>query len=111
VYVGFMVSTVVVVRFLSMFCWLYSTKAAYLFIYHQRHISLVTVRDCVVWGVGLRFFACWWIESQRGHGCLSLEGVVSCCQVAIFASGWSPPPEKFYRLWGVELSVIVIEIG
>lgn len=48
VYVGFMVSTVVVVRFLSMFCWLYSTKAAYLFIYHQRHISLVTVRDCVV---------------------------------------------------------------
>ena len=41
-------------------------------------------------GVGLRPLACWncGFESRRGHGCLSLVSVV-CCQVEVYASGWS----------------------
>jgi hypothetical protein len=40
--------------------------------------------------VGLRLFGCWdyGFESRRGHGCLSLVSVV-CCQVEVFATGWS----------------------
>ena len=39
-------------------------------------------------GVGLRPPACWdyGFESNRGHGCLSLVGVV-CCQVEVSATG------------------------
>ena len=39
---------------------------------------------------GLRLLACWVcsFESRREHGCLSVESVV-CCQVEVYASGWS----------------------
>jgi hypothetical protein len=43
--------------------------------------NLAGIRGRAVYGVGLRPLAYWdcWFESSRGHGCLSLVGVV-CCQ-------------------------------
>ena len=41
-------------------------------------------------GVGLQPLSCWdcGFESRRGQGCFSLVRLV-CCQVEVFASGWS----------------------
>jgi hypothetical protein len=43
-----------------------------------------------VYSVGLRPLACWdcGFESHRGHGCLSVVGVV-CCQEEVSATSWS----------------------
>lgn len=56
---------------------------------------------------GLRPISCWdcLFESRRGHGYLSLEGIV-CFHVKAFATELIPHPEDIYRLWCVYRNVI-----